>query len=565
VFVDSRTLNRDGDISCDLCIVGGGPAGISLAREFTGLDIQVCLLESGDITYDEATGCLADGEYLGDQFEPLRDMRHRQFGGMSNLWNVTLHQERIGVRYADLDEIDFEKREWVPYSGWPITKKELVPYYKRAHTFCQLGDYNYSTEPWETERTPRIMTTGGKICSSMFKFGPSDIYTKEYKAELEKSVNIAVYTNANVVEVETDETARSATRVKAVCLTGKSFFVKAKTFVLAAGCLENSRILLLSRRVQKEGLGNQNDLVGRYFMDHPLIYRDTIILKDKRTVHRLGLYDKRRVKNETIMAKFQLTAETMRDNKLLHMAAMIFPRDRHYQSEAKNSFRTLVSAVRQFRLPENAPQHMKKILFNSYDLMSEFYKHRIRHERVIPNLERGEWSTGNAADFTKFEKLEIITQTEQSPHPDNRVTLSNSLDKLGYRRVKLTNRWNDLDKKSIRKAQAIFADEFKVLGTMVEPLLKPDQLVLSAHHNMGTTRMSQDPKQGVVDRDCKVHGIANLFIAGSSIFPTGGFANPTLTIIAFSIRLADHLKRVIKTVEIAVNKSPTDVTLRNDW
>lgn len=545
MFIDSRQLSQETEIHSDVCIAGAGPAGIALAKEFVNQNLQVCLLESGDINVDDATLSLTEGEYVGDDFEPLVDMRHRQFGGMSTLWNVILHQGRIGVRYADLDAIDFEKRDWVPYSGWPFTKKHLEPYYKRAHQFCQLGDYDYSTEPWESENTPRILTKGGRIASSMFKFGPSDIYANEYRTVLGNSKNIAVYTNASVIEIEADETAQTVRSIKAACLTGNRFSVHSKIFVLAAGCLENSRILLMSNGVQKNGLGNQNDVVGRYFMDHPLIYRGEVTLKDKHTARSMGLYDKRRVNNETIMAKFQLTEDTMRQNKLLHMGAMVFPRDRNFQSEEKSSFRSLFSAIREFRLPPNASTHIRNVLFNSNRLISEFYKHQIRHERVEPNLEVGEWSLIDANDITRYEKLEVIAQTEQAPHPENRVTLSNRLDKLGCPQVKLTNYWNDIDKESIKKAQAIFAEEFTAFGTMKDIPIAQQKVVLSAHHNMGTTRMSEDPELGVVDGNCKVHGIANLFIAGSSVFPTGGFANPTLTIIALSIRLADHIKQVM--------------------
>lgn len=546
MFIDSRNLSAGAEIDIDICIVGAGPAGISLAKEFVNSNHRVCLLESGDVAFDEATASLGDGEHEGDPFAILRGMRHRQFGGMSNLWNVVLHQGRIGLRLTDLDSIDFEKRDWVPYSGWPITKQDLIPYYKRAHTFSQLGDYDYSTTPWETESTPRVLTKNNQITSSMFKFGPRDIYTEEYRTELAKSKNILTYTNANAIDIEADEAGKTIKRIKVACLTGNKFFVNAKVFVLAAGGMENARLLLLSNGVQKNGLGNQYDVVGRYFMDHPILFRVVLLPRNNHVFDSLGLYDKRRVNNETVMGHFKLSEQGLRRNKLLHMCTMLFPRCKNFESEGKTSSKILVSAMKEWKSPTNTLTHLRNVAFQGKELISDFYTEHVKRDLIKPNLSEGEWSTSKSMDRNKFVKFEVITQTEQAPHPDNRVTLSKQRDKLGCPKVKLTNYWNEIDKESVIKAQEIFREEFAAaeLGTLLKIPL--DQLVvnLSAHHNMGTTRMNENPKQGVVNAHCKVHGISNLFIAGSSVFPTGGYANPTLTIIALAIRLADHIKEM---------------------
>jgi choline dehydrogenase-like flavoprotein len=541
MFVDSRTLPQDKEILCDVCIVGAGPAGISLAKEFVGSKFQVCLLESGDVNFDEQTASLGEGESIGDPFSPLRDMRHRQFGGMSNVWNIILHERRIGVRHVDFDAIDFEKRDWVPYSGWPVTKNDLIPFYKRAHAICQVGAYDYSTKPWETENAPRVQMKGDRITSSMFKFGPSNIFSTEYRTDLDNSANVVTYTNANVVQIEAGENARTVERVHVACLNGNRFSVKAKTFILAAGAMENARLLLMSNGVQTAGLGNEHDVVGRYFMDHPLVHMGLLFPADKRVFHSMALYDKRRVNGETVMGKFKLTENVMRQDKLLHMSAMLFPRDERYKSETKASVKALVSSVRRGRMPSDVLRHIKNVALNSDELISDWYKFHVKREMVKPNLAFGEWS---AAKEFRYEKFEILAVTEQAPHPDNRVTLSSRKDQLGCPQVKLTNYWNEIDKESVKKAEAIFAQDFAAaeLGRIKLEALEQQEVLMSTHHNMGTTRMSDDPKSGVVDVNCKVHGISNLFVAGSSVFPTGGIANPTLTIVALATRLADHLK-----------------------
>jgi choline dehydrogenase-like flavoprotein len=544
MFIDSRSLKDREVISTEVCIVGAGPAGISIAKEFLNKSFKVCLLESGDVEANTETAALAEAESCGDPFSPLRDMRHRQFGGMSNVWNVILHAERIGVRYVDFDAIDFEKRDWIPYSGWPISKKDLVPYYERAHKLCQLGSYNYSTLPWETGSSPPVRISGDRITSSIFKFGPSNIFNTEYRRQIDSSSNITTYTNANAVEIVLHENARSVKCIHTATLAGNKFTVNAKYFILAAGGTENPRLLLLSNKVQANGVGNQHDVVGRYFMDHPLVYAGLLFPRDKNIFSSMALYDKRRMGDETIMGKFSLTESALRREKMLHMSVMLFPRDKSFKSETKASAEILFSSLRRRKVPPKALTHLRNVAFNGDQLIKDWYKYHVKKDVVKPNLAHGEWSKERSPE-QKYVKFEAVAQTEQAPHPDNRVTLSDRLDKLGYRQVKLTNYWNEIDKESVKKAESIYAEDFAAsgLGEMkIEPLEK-QRVMLSTHHNMGTTRMSDDPRYGVVDADCKVHGISNLYVAGSSVFPTGGFANPTLTIIALAIRMADNILR----------------------
>lgn len=543
MFFDSRKLPQGSELETDVCIVGAGPAGITLAKEFIDKDFRVCLLEGGDVNYfDEEIEALGDGETVGDPFAPLRNMRRRQFGGTANWWSIILNQGRIGVRYADLDDLDFEKRDWVPYSGWPIKKKDLVPFYERAHVFCQLGPYDYSTQPWETENDPRVLTNDDRITSLMFKFGPRSIYTDDYRIQIEKSPNITTYINANAIELESDQDANTVKRVHVACLSGNRFSVSSKIFILATGGLENARLLLLSNRVEPKGMGNQYDVVGRYFMDHPIIYPGHLVLSDANLVHSFGLYDKRNINGETIMGRLALTENILRKDKLLQMSVMLFPREKTFKSDGKISAKSLFTAVKHGRVPTNFLRHIRNIAFDGDDLIADLYQNKIQKKVIKPSLAYGGWSSGDLQN--KFVKLELVAPTEQAPHPDNRVTLSEKTDKLGSRQVKLTNYWNEIDKDSVARALATYSKAFADagLGFTKFPEFNELEVAMSSHHNMGTTRMHEDPKFGVVDSNCKVHGKSNLFMAGSSVFPTGGFANPTLTLIALAIRLADHVK-----------------------
>ncbi|KOP23199.1 GMC oxidoreductase [Hapalosiphon sp. MRB220] len=545
MFIDSRKLPKNELIQTEVCIVGAGPAGITLARELIGQDFRVCLVESGDLEFNQQTQSLSEGETVGEPFPNLQDMRHRQFGGHANVWNVEINQNQRGLRHMTLDEIDFEKRDCVPYSGWPFRKSHLDPYYERAHEVCKLGPFTYDALSWEDAQSPQLPFIGDRVATSMFQFGPRDIFTNEYRKQIDQSPNITTYLNANVVEIETDETAKNVTRVRLACLDGNQFWIAAKMFILATGGIENARLLLLSNKIQKTGLANQNDVVGRYFMDHPILRSGMLYPSSRKIFNSTSLYDLRRVNNVPVMGKLHLSGQVIQREQLLNMSFILFPRDEKYKSAAKASAKTLFSAIRRGQLPKNAAQHLGNVITHVDELVSEWYKYQIKREYLFPDLSYGGWSKheGNENRYVKFE---VVSQTEQVPNPDNRVTLSTKLDRLGCPQAHLTFKWSEIDICSIKRSQAILAEEIARAGFGELQIERdgelPMVLAFSTHHNMGTTRMHIDPKQGVVDANCQVHGISNLFITGSSVFPTGGYANPTLTIIALAIRLADHVK-----------------------
>ncbi|MEJ1240025.1 GMC family oxidoreductase [Chryseolinea sp. T2] len=543
MFIDSRALSQNQIVETDICIVGSGPAGLAIAHQLNGSGIRVAILEAGDFKTSEEAAALTDGEVVGDPFSPLRDMRIRQFGGMSNVWNIILHQNAIGVRYVPLDPIDFEKRDWVPNSGWPIGYNDLLPFYHRAHKFCQLGDFNYTTEQWDSDGQGATRFQNDDIVSRMFKFGPSDIYFNQYRDEMAASSNVSVYLNANATLIDANEGANAVNNIRVSCLNGNKFEVRAKSFVLAAGALENSRLLLASNNRQASGLGNRHDVVGRYFMDHPLVDFGMLFPFNRSVIASMGLYDKKRVKNETVMGRYAVAESALRREQMLNISALIYPRERRFRSDGNQSIKKLVSSLKRGSLPPNFIHHIANVVKQPHLIVGNWYHHSLRKKLLTPNLAYGEWSLGK--DIERFVKFEVLTQTEQTPHPDNRVVLSEQIDSLGVPRVKLINYWRENDIESVRRAQRLFADAFRKAGVgelIFESLPRPSAL-MSTHHNMGTTRMHSDSKSGVVDANCKVHEISNLYVAGSSVFTTGGYANPTLTIVALAIRLADHLKR----------------------
>lgn len=555
MLIDARTLLTRETIDTEVCIVGTGPAGMTLAHELIEQDFRVCLLESGGFEPDKETQSLCSGETVGDPYSELDILRRRQFGGTANDWCVQIGSGQTGVRHVPLDQIDFEKRDWLPYSGWPFERLHLDPFYERAQSLCKIGPLAYEADAWEDAQTPQLPLIGNRVNTTMFQFGPRSVFTQEYRNQAIGAGNITIYLNANVVELETDETARTVTRVRVACLSGNEFWVSAKIVILAAGGIENARLLLLSNRTQKTGLSNQNDMVGRFFMDHPLIRCGIFIPSERKIFNSTALYDLRLVNNIPVMGKLTLTDEAMRYEKVLNMSALLFPRYSIYQSEAVSSLKKLLGSIWRAKLPKDALKHFLNVNTGVDDIVTAAYRTLSRRPLLTSQLSCGGWSQLSNKE-RKFGYFEVFSQTEQAPDPDNRVMLSDRLDRLGLRKVQLHWRWREIDIHNIKRAQNIFAEEIARagLGQLQIELdgETPQLLSPSTHHHMGTTRIHTDPKQGVVDENCQVHGVSNLFIAGSSVFPTSGYANPTLTIVALAVRLADQVKRSMALSSLTV-------------
>ncbi|MBE9052389.1 GMC family oxidoreductase [Nostocales cyanobacterium LEGE 11386] len=547
MLIDAHIIPQDETLETEVCIVGAGPAGITLARELAATDFRVFLLESGGLDFDQNTQSLSQGESVGNHFDTLESQRCFQFGGTANFWKIRLGNNVIGVRYVPLDKIDFEKRDWLPYSGWPFDKSHLDPFYKRAQAVCQLGAFAYNAEAWEDTDTPQLPFSGN-VTTNMFQFGPRAVFTHESREAINQASNITTYLNANLVEIETDETAKNVTRLRVACLSGKEFWVRAKIVILATGGIETARLLLLSNKIQTTGLGNQNDLVGRFFMDHSLVNGGKLIPTNPDIFQNTALYDLRRVNNVPVMGKLTLSEEVTHREQLLNISTLLFPIPKLYQLKAANSLKTLLLSIHNPQVRQDIFKHLKNIILGLNYILPAAYGTIINQQPFIPSLAWGGWSyiPGKEKRFAGFRLLQIA---EQVPDPNNRITLTADRDRLGRQRVKLHWRWNEMDIEHIKRTQDIFQQEIAHAGIGELQVERdgnlPKLIHPGLHHHMGTTRMHDDPKQGVVDRNCQVHGISNLFIASSSVFPTGGYANPTLTIVALAIRLADHLKTVM--------------------
>ena len=520
------------DRPADFCVIGAGAAGVTIARRLMRAGREVILLESGGTDFEAATQELYRGRNLGHPYYDLDAARLRFFGGTVSIW---------GGRAALFDPIDFAQRAWVPHSGWPFGREELDPWYREAHADFELGEFDYGEDDaWTTLGVADPGFDPARLATRLWRFDEaSERFAASRAKDLIAAPNVRILIHANAVKLQAGAQANRIEHVE-VCSLGCGIprKVVAEHYVLACGAIENARLLLASNDVEPAGIGNAHDQVGRFFMEHP--------------TGRIG-----KVETDApaeLWAAFQ--------KRFVKGGAPLAPLLR--LSDAVQRQRGALNSIVTFKLqrdPEKGVALGNKLYHN--------LKHSLdpnRRGRALDHLYRGlrGWFHRTVREPLEHARarwagagLYLIVRGEQAPNPDSRVVLSEKHDALGYRRADLDWRLSELDKHTARVFAEVFDTEMKRMGRQgVIPspwLAEPgtawpvDPTVgnhpIAGYHHIGGTRMSADPRQGVVDPDCRVHGYANLHVAGSSTFATAGWANPTLTLVALAIRLAEKLSR----------------------
>lgn len=562
------TIERIGEsvlegLQTDIVIVGAGPAGLAIASEFLDGSRNVVVLESGGEERSSEFDELNQFVNKGHSRAPSDEMRCRMLGGTSALWTG---------RCGFLNEIDLEERSWLPHTGWPFDLDTLLPYYQRAgrilgivgspvpdqaaqelwQSFDAPAWYGEDFKPmvWQfsTSKSDSVdivrqfaaedQASGGNVGALQHSGAPVAVnVAKHLRQPIENSKNVRVFTHSTVSEVEVSAEGQ-VTGVKVLTPEKKSFSIAARCVVVACGGLENPRLLLDSRSTVPHGLGNDHDQVGRYLTDHPYVLVGTFDgdagreirrrmgsrwhpSEDRKFVYSLGL---------------RLSEQAQRREELLNACVSIVE-----YGKRGNALRSLLDATKSAKQEKSLKSLVEvgKELAHPIDIAQAAYDRFWMRRPPLNN------------------PSETIVSCifEQELNPDSRITLSEKKNWLGQSIAEIDWRISKREYDTTQFVAKAFYRELDRLG-LPSPR-QPDWMssgfddwkapLIDQAHPSCTTRMSNDPTSGVVDENCKVHGVDGLYVAGSSVFATNGMINPTQTIVALSIRLADHLKKTRQT------------------
>jgi choline dehydrogenase-like flavoprotein len=524
VLSDLREQETGSSLSVDVCVVGGGPAGITVANELIGSGLKVCLVESGGEVDEPDTQALYEGESIG-HLVTMDEGRYRIFGGSATRWSG---------RCAILDPIDFEERDWIRNSGWPIGSSTLAPYYERAKTAAQFQ------KPWIPDdqvpsalgfELPRFSTPGLK--PYVWRYAPQGFrrfpdWAKLYGHRLKADPHTHVLLHANLTAIAGADDGSTIDSIDVTSSTNVSMKIKARAFVLCCGGMENVRLLLNAPREILRKVDESSKL-GRYFAQHPRGLTATLRPTPeaaKRLQNLFRVFTRRSGVQYEI--GFALSEEAQRRHRLLNASAAVY-----YEASSDSSWKAatnLAAAVRERKL------------------YSGIHRDLVPAMGAAANLARR--LLQGSPPLLKDPLITIIVDVEQEPNAESRVTLSDQLDAFGMRRAKVDWRISEIERTTARHLNGLVGEELHKLGfgrtenaawlTRDTPVREGE--LYGTYHHIGTTRMSRHPPDGVTNENCRAHGVTNLYFGGCSVFPTGGHANPTLSIVALSIRLADHLR-----------------------
>ena len=531
MFFDARRLDSN-VVDADVCIVGAGAAGITMACRFAGTSLSVLLLKSGGFELDQETQSLYDGDNVSFDKFPLQATRLRYFGGTTNHW---------GGMTPRLSSSVMAPRPDMPLSGWPIAHDELIKYYPAAEKICQLGGAEWDkTDHWQriTGHKPLHLARGAIVpkivfCSPPTRFGIA------YRSTLKAAKNVKVFLYGNAREVVVNDSTSHAERIEVQCIGGNRFSVKAKVFVLALGGLETPRLLLLSRAQAPAGLGNIYGNVGRHYMDHPNVSGGLLQLSANAPDY--GFFEQRVTKDgRRVTGLFVPKPGVVEDEGIGDFRVGLSP-----APSPPAGLRSLRELSHFYSNPEvgvDLGRHLANILLDIDQVGNVVAKNVFGRNGGYLTSQ----ANGNLDGRTAW--CEVCA--EQFPNPDSRVSLAHDTDIFGQQRIRLDWRLKPTDLRTMRRAMQLFAAAVAACGhgrvRLTRELLTSNflDLVEIASHPMGTTRMSSDPRKGVVDANLLVHGMDNLYVCSSSTWPTsGGWMNPTLTIVALAVRMAERIRQ----------------------
>lgn len=541
-----------------ICVVGTGPVGMATALRLADQGVEVTVVDGGgpDIpspgaefnrgkvvsaakSADSSDSTLVEDGTLYVQPDYLARTRRRGTSGSGWQWGVLARTGAAEcIRLVAGSAQDFEPRPELDIPGWVTPAEEIQAYYPAALTYFGLHGHTFNLAEYSDGLEP-LDLAGDRLNAKLFHFGQADMIRHVRIDELRAHPNVTILSGQNLIKIQTSADNSRVTGLVVSDLDGNESTVTSDHYVLGLGGIENSRQLLLA--AEDGSLNDPHDVFGRWFMDHPHFRFG--FLTPTNTAEDFAWYDFQDVSGTPILRGHELSSEQAAETGDLRFAIDLVGR---HQLDATAAGHSLALAFDGWRarslrqLLKAAPQMIRspgKIL----KLVQA-----LRGGRVY-NTAFGGWS--EASTRYPIGTLSIEAMFEQRPSRDNRVRLGDDLDRFGRRLPNLQWSWSQTELDSVKQAEAMVDEAFRhcPVGDYT-PLSELGQGPIpragSGAHHIGGTRQSESPRDGVVDGNNRVHGVQNLTMIGSSVFPTSvGYANPTLTAIADGIRVADHLAK----------------------
>jgi hypothetical protein len=561
---DLGALRDDVGMAADLAVVGAGPAGIVVALEAAKQGISVVLIESGGRTFDQGVQELAEAaQWDRHRHAPLSLSTRRQVGGTSNIW---------GGKCVPFDPVDFIARPYLGTPAWPVGYKEIQGYFQRACDWMVCGRAVFDAA--QVPNVPDAIVPGfvddGVLGSSLERWSLPTNYGDVYRGRLERSRQVRLLTGVTCTEIVCPSESAGASHLECRTNVGGRVQVTAKAFVVACGGLESTRLLMSSTGPAGEQLGNLGGHLGRWYLAH---VEGSIANVRFSTPPRQTVFDyERDIDGVYIRRRFSFSQEYQREHGLPNVVSWLgnweLPDARHGYGQLSFIYLALTSPLGPSLAPEvqrlsmtggeipGTPYGMATITSRGSHLQN-ILRHPLATGMFAARFGAGRFlaRTRRVPGFFMYSKDNLYPfqyHGEQLPNPESKVTLTSETDRLGRRKLAVDLRFIKEDVDGIIRAHKHWDRYFRARGVgrleyQHDDLEQAvDQRMGGGFHQAGTTRMSASPADGVVDQNLAVHGASNVYVASSSIFVTAGQANSTFMIVAFAVRLADHLARQLR-------------------
>ena len=519
----------------DVCIIGSGMCGQIIANVLSENKKNIIIIESGKFKFDEEIQRLNNfnSKGLSLRYNPNQNLNNliiRQFGGSANNW---------GNQIMFYDEIDFKNRPWVDDNlKWEFNYDELLNYYNKTLNLV-FNKSEANINKFSKNLTNKINSNFDnsffldKNFNFPISFHPQGVEKFNYKSSFSKKLlnkkNVIILTNTTATNFYFSNSKDKINKLE-VNSNNKKILIKSKIFILCAGAIENAKILL------NNSLNNKvldNPLIGKYFMDHPRINIGSIILKKNIELSTLLGF---KGKNLNFRRGIRFSENLQKEKKILNSHLFINPLFEAHEVETFNKTLQIIKNLKYFKKINS--NSFKKFNFQKFIDQLYFIPHRISNPYL--NYVLSNFYLLTKRNFS-FKKLSLDYHGEQSPNIESKVYLDNSKDKFNQHILNINWKLKDIDYRSFQ----IFSDYFKnYRNDMFEFHENNNYQIIDQNHRIGTTRMGESKATGVVDKNCKVFDIDNLYISGGSVFRTGSSANPGLTMMAVSFRLAEHLSKL---------------------